>query len=261
MKMKLMMVFACAALALVAAVEVAPKRNALTPRERAQEMLRRTGGKIVKPGSQQGSIAFVDTQSRFAHSNVVAVAETLNKLTKFNVVASIGKPTTPRDVLQSAKATLAVIVVDDAATPSLLIAPEEGWACVNVNKLDAGLKTDAARAKFFESRGRRELYRAFALLCGGGASQFDNNLTTCATQSEIDLCDEMLPMDVIARFQKYLPKLNITQRLETSYSRACREGWAPFPTNAIQRAVWDRIKSDKERGPSRPILISPPNKK
>ncbi len=264
MKTGWLMVFACIVCALVASA--APrtadgdKARTLSPQERALARLRRTGGKIVKPGSQRGTIALVDTQCRFAHSNVVAVAKSLNKLTKFNVVAAVSKLGAPKDVLRAAQATLAIVVVDDADTPALLIAPEDRWACVNVNKLDAGLLSDTARRKFFESRGRRELYRAFSLLCGGGSSQFDNNLTVCASQPEIDLCDEMLPIDVVARCMKYLPKLGVTQRLETTYSRACREGWAPPPTNDCQKAVWTRIRENKERGPSKPITIPPPGK-
>jgi len=40
-------------------------------------------------------------------------------------------------------------------------------------------------------------------------------------------------------------------------SLAVIEGWAPAPTNAYQRAVWDEVKSEKERGPSNALKIVP----
>ena len=39
------------------------------------------------------------------------------------------------------------------------------------------------------------------------------------------------------------------------------EGWAPAPTNDIQKAIFERVKADKERGPSKPLTIAPPAKK
>ena len=44
-----------------------------------------------------------------------------------------------------------------------------------------------------------------------------------------------------------------------SYRQACREGWAPAPTNDVQRAIFEQVKADKERGPTNPITIPPPN--
>ena len=46
----------------------------------------------------------------------------------------------------------------------------------------------------------------------------------------------------------------------TSYHKACEEGWAPAPTNEVQKAIWEQVKADKERGPTNPIKIEPPKK-
>ena len=27
----------------------------------------------------------------------------------------------------------------------------------------------------------------------------------------------------------------------TSYQKACEEGWAPLPTNDVQKAIWDKV--------------------
>ena len=46
-------------------------------------------------------------------------------------------------------------------------------------------------------------------------------------------------------------KLGIFSRQMVPYSRACREGWAPFPTNAVQKAFWEKVHAI----PDRPITI------
>ena len=45
------------------------------------------------------------------------------------------------------------------------------------------------------------------------------------------------------------------------YRVAVQEGWAQPPTNDYQKAVWEQVKADKERGPTNPITIPPPNAK
>jgi len=53
----------------------------------------------------------------------------------------------------------------------------------------------------------------------------------------------------------------VTPCIRATYRRACHLGWAPPPTNDVQRAIWEKIKAEKERGPTKPITIPPPNAK
>ena len=46
-----------------------------------------------------------------------------------------------------------------------------------------------------------------------------------------------------------------------TYKQACREGWANAPTNDLQKAVMESVKSEKERGPVNAIEIPMPSKK
>ena len=55
--------------------------------------------------------------------------------------------------------------------------------------------------------------------------------------------------------------MGITPYRRTTYREACQEGWAPQPTNDVQKAIWEQVKADKERGPTNPITIPPPNQK
>ena len=53
----------------------------------------------------------------------------------------------------------------------------------------------------------------------------------------------------------------MTPCIRATHRRACHLGWVPPPTNDVQRAIWEKIKADKERGPTNPITIPPPNAK
>ena len=44
------------------------------------------------------------------------------------------------------------------------------------------------------------------------------------------------------------------------YQQACREGWAPQPTNDAQRTFYRQMRERIERGPTKPITIPPPKK-
>ena len=61
--------------------------------------------------------------------------------------------------------------------------------------------------------------------------------------------------------RRLLPEAGFEPAVVATYLTACREGWAPAPTNDAQRAIWARALSEKERGPTNPILILPPNQK
>ena len=41
------------------------------------------------------------------------------------------------------------------------------------------------------------------------------------------------------------------------YRKACEEGWAPAPTNDVQKAIWDKVHAM----PTEPIKIKPETKK
>jgi hypothetical protein len=66
---------------------------------------------------------------------------------------------------------------------------------------------------------------------------------------------------VIVEMLTGLPAWGITPDRTATYKRACKQGWAPTPTNEYQKAIWERVKADKERGPTNPIKIPKPKKK
>ena len=63
--------------------------------------------------------------------------------------------------------------------------------------------------------------------------------------------------DMIDAIRLNLNAKGLTTFSITSYKKACEEGWAPAPTNDIQKAIWDKIHAM----PTAPIKIKPETKK
>ena len=38
-------------------------------------------------------------------------------------------------------------------------------------------------------------------------------------------------------------RLGILPVRTTTYLQACQEGWAPMPTNAVQKAIWEKVRA------------------
>ena len=106
---------------------------------------------------------------------------------------------------------------------------------------------------FFKARVSKELTRGFAILAGAQSSNYPGSLVGCVTKAE-DLdrfADNMLPVDVFARFNEYVLGYGIIPKKEVAYRMACQEGWAPAPTNDIQKAFWDKA----HQIPTKPIKV------
>lgn len=150
-------------------------------------------------------------------------------------------------------ANAVIYMVDDASLPGFLVAPEERWAQVNVAPLRDGDVNE---------RAKKQLVRAFCYLCGAASSQYPGTLLDAIeSPRQLDGAPNAIPSDVLMRFPGYLSSLGITPYTEMTYRKACKLGLAPMPTNDFQKAIWQKIHSEKERGPTNPIKIAPPAKK
>jgi hypothetical protein len=219
------------------------------------------GGLIVQPGSRKGCIGFLNAQGKVDKDEITKVVKNLHRLLKQDMRvadASVKGLPTRKDV-EKAGVSLAVFAVDDAALPALLAAPEERWALVNVAKLGEGLPKGAAGNVLLTTRFRAEMMRAFSLVAGGASSQYPNNIHAATELAQLDAMDaDALTMDVILRCQNHLQKdLNVMPERVVTYRRARQEGWAPAPTNDVQKAIWDKV----HEMPSAPIKIKPEVKK
>ena len=203
--------------------------------------LKLNGGDVDIPGSQQGSIRFVNAQKRVPAAEIEKVVAPFAKRLRYDAKLVEGDAV---DALTAARAvsnlgaTLAIFVVDDPKLGTMLVAPEERWAIVNVAKLSAGNPAPA----FLASRTRKEALRAIAFLTGGShyGSPLMSGLKNVAALD--DVSRERYPVDVTMRMHKYLSDLGVT-RLETdTYRNALATGSDIAPTNEFQRAIYEQIK-------------------
>ena len=225
-----------------------PEEQARIKEERRERRLMRTGGMIRDTRNQAGKLLVVNAQKSV---DFAPAREALGKiLAHLRVSADIvelasvdyGKLVE----LRKEKGAAAVLVIGSCGDkPLLLLAPEERWAVLNADKI--GNKNQGDRLK-------KEAARAFSHLCGGIMSQFPNPMTyPIADARSLDMIEvPELPIDVLNRMEKSLPLMGVTPYEETFYREACKEGWAPAPTNKYQKAVWDQV----HELPSKPLPLT-----
>jgi hypothetical protein len=221
-------------------------------------MAAKSGGVIAKPGSSKGRIVFVNTQGDMSVSNIYMAVKSLGDvLARFPVEVVESSPAKAGELKARFKADVAIVVAAENDSPALLAAPDENWAVVNVRALLRNLKTDAAKAKFYEARCRKEIMRGFVCAAGGVGSSFPGNIMNVVKVEDLDLCEEFIPFDKVGVVKQHLRDCGITPTRFATYRMACREGWAPAPTNEYQKAIWDKV----HQLPTEPIKIKPETKK
>ena len=223
-------------------------------RERLNRLMyERNGGKIQRPGTKKGTITYVNAQTSAPVKWLEANAAVFAERCKFNIKVKTGRFEFPSPTV-SGEASL--FVVDDAKLPVILHAPESRWCMVNVAPLKSG---NGSKPQFFAARVQKELTRGFCLLAGAQNSSYPDSLTGCIVNpSDLDkFADCRLPIDVLNRFPSYLKGYGITPEVQSTYKRACEEGWAPAPTNDVQKAIWDKVHAM----PTAPLKIKPETKK
>ena len=204
------------------------------------------GGEIIRKGTFEGKVSIINQQTRLSTSDCEAIARLFAEQTQCNIVADNGDG-----------AAVKLYLIDDPKEPMVLLATEDHWGKLNVAKLVDDLPGENAKKKFFVPRARKMMIKSLSLLMGGGSSQFPGNIMNTAKIRDLDLMKESIPVDMIEYYQTYLKALGVTPMKKTTYLRACREGWAPAPTNDVQKAIWDKIHAL----PTEPIKIKPETKK
>lgn len=195
---------------------------------------KRTGGKLKIPGTQQGKVVYVNCQKVADAQILKEHAAFFAKELKIEIETVDGSFDLSKPNVQG---NASLFIIDDPMLPMSLVAPENKWAMVNI----AQLKTD--KDAFFKARVKKQLTRGFCFLGGAVASQYPQALTECVTKAEqLDkYIDEKLPFDIMQRFATYLPGYGVTPYKLQTYKKACEEGWAPAPTNDIQKVLWDQV--------------------
>ena len=239
----------------------APKKATAQNKKAFNDRVEQLGGFVIYPNSQKGRVAFIDTQSDIDFTKEFdEVFKDVKRQIPIKLdflKMSAGEPLKLKSV---AKADFAVIIVYDESLPTSMIVPEEKYAVVNVAKYKKGLKMPS-EAALCKKRCSKAALKAYMLLCGGCASRYPGHVGTAQSVNDLDISHDKLPIDIQESMKKYLASAGVTPLRKTIYRKACQEGWAPAPTNEYQKAIWDKVRSEKERGPTNPIEIPMPKKK
>ena len=158
---------------------------------------------------------------------------------------------------EGVEAGVEVVLDGEGSGPSLLVEPEGGRARVCVK----ALKADGPAADVLEARLKKELWRAGCYALGVGIEATPSVLRPIASPKDLDASEDLCSTPMIAPLIAAGAQSRGLGRMRyVSYRQACRAGWAPAPTHEAQRAFFEQMKADKERGPAKPITIPPPKK-
>lgn len=150
---------------------------------------------------------------------------------------------------KSVKTAFLLEVKDAGDAPAILIAPENAWAQVNVSALEKGNPDQ----KTLNGRVIKECWRALGLALGAGYSTYQPDLMDLITDStQLDAIQPLSPCPASYNMMMTTAQRIGVQRVRrATYRAACKQGWAPAPTNDLQRAIWEEV----HELPTNPIKI------
>ena len=127
---------------------------------------------------------------------------------------------------------------------------EDGWCIVNVR---AAMADKPAKATL-ELRVHKLLLRLFGDIHNASQTVM---VPHCVMMKAVGLkgldaldCSEYSP-EPIGKILEYMIEAGYRQCHVGTYADACAEGWAPMPTNAVQKAIWNKF----HQLPSQPIPL------
>lgn len=233
----------------LAAGNQADKAKPLDPQKSAK-YIEFQGGLIMAPDNGNRIVVWDATGK--ASAAVDAFTNTATRLLSLPFSVKTDPVTGPAyKAAKSVKSnkTPSVIVINVAGddVPALSVFPEEAISCINYSALaDENEETTKTRIE-------KELFRSLGFALGGYAV----SRTACVmdivySRDELDTNTTMLlsPLRKVG-ISKAAEKLKIPLLRKTLYSTAVRQGWAPAPTNDVQRKIWDDVYSI----PQKPMKI------
>ena len=197
-------------------------------REARERRIAAEGGMLVKPYAGK-YIVIVNDQKRVAEKDFYKPNQSITELFEFPV-----KVVAPKTDVSDA--AIVITLSDNTTAPALLVAPEVPWAGVNVGALAA----DKPKDEVLVSRLQKEIWRAFMYTCGAANSRMQPcvmrpifGIRDLDSQKVSVPCPESLP-----RVMTTAQALGIGETARCTYKEACAEGWAPPPTNDVQKALY-----------------------
>ena len=233
----------------------ARSRKKISP-ERLRETIRRvqerkTGGTVRRAGSAKGVFVVLNAQRMVPAEAVASVVGALDRSIRVQAKVVSAEGVTAGSVgaeIAKAGGVLGVALVEGGG-PSLLVAPEDGWAVVDV----ASLAQDKPGAATLAARVRKETLRAFAFVSGGAyVARGEPLMRDVRKPRDLDASDlESFGIEEIVHLRQSVTSYGLVPWHQATYRIACQEGWAPPPTNEFQRVIWNEI----HQLPTNPIKI------
>ncbi len=214
-----------------------------------------SGGIVEKPYAGN-FFRIVNAQRTVTHERVRRFALAMRMETLLAFEAREGKSATidearqmAIELLKESRTGAIVVIVDDPSREAYIESAESRWAILNL----APLKADQPDSAKLEERCGKMMWRASARALGVGYSNHDVSvLMPFSSLAELDANRAVKPApDGVNALMTNAAGYGMTPLTIASYRTACRNGWAPSPTNDVQRKIWNEI----HQIPDKPITI------
>ena len=226
----------------VAAMQTALAEHTPVHPSKMAAYIQKTGG-LIDPPADSRKVVVLDAriEHKTALTNNLKIAGRFMEFGYEVKDIAIDKGKSPLSIAMNERkngAGAVLLYYEDETMPVLSVFPEDAITLLNVKPL---FDKDE---NVFLRRQNKEFWRALAFSLGGygGTTQGPTVLSPAYSLKDLDeiratsLAPTQLGAVGVAK-----SKLHIYGTRQVPYSRACREGWAPAPTNDAQRAVWDRV--------------------
>ena len=216
--------------------------QAMSPEERAKYTYEHTGGQVFSEAKGKPFVV-VDLRSApgkvletFAHSNT-HLKETvpglpIKTLTEARTAGDVDAAGQAAAIRDREDASLVVAIVNGGKSAGLTVLPEERVAVINADRYDGD-----------DGRIHKEIWRSIGFIAGVGFSKYPADpMQPVFSVAELDKLTGavLLPMSLGA-MGSFNGRFDVSPSRRVPYIIAARQGWAHMPTNAVQRAIWEKV--------------------
>ena len=141
-------------------------------------------------------------------------------------------------------AMVVMLVNAGSDSPRLSVFPEDRIGLINADRFSSIL---------LDKLLLREIWRTIGFTGGTGYAPYRGCVMQPAfNDNEIaGLMGDVLQPMTLQPFRKFETRFNMKRSRMVPYELACEQGWAPAPTNYVQKAIWDRVHA----APKNPMKI------
>lgn len=224
MKRVICLIIVAMSLASAFAADGKPK---LTPEQREERKYRHFGGHVYQP-MESKVVSLVDEQAIVKRETIERIANEMQSMLMFPVAVNASNNV----------AVVIRICAGDKTTP-LTIMPENACAIIDVN----ALSVDNPTIELLGTRLCKEIWRGFIYVMGGGNTYVQQCvMKQISTLKDLDAIPARSACpDAYLMITESARALGLNPMRRVTYRKACQEGWAPQPTNDVQKAIWDEV--------------------